>query len=49
MGRVGILKRDSCYERGGRKKTFEGLLGSGEGPFEARVCDFIALSVCTVL
>ena len=21
LGRVGILKRDSCYERGGRKKT----------------------------
>ena len=36
-------------KEGAGKKLFEGLLGSGEGPFEARVCDFIALSVCTVL
>lgn len=35
-------------KEGGREINLEGLLGSGEGPFEAGACDFVAISVCTV-
>lgn len=30
-------------KEGGREINLEGLLGSGEGPFEAGACDFVAI------
>lgn len=36
-------------KEGGRKIHLEELLGSGEGLFGAGACDFVAVSVCTVL